>query len=248
MAATAEACTKRLRWNDDPPYSQRLPDGTVTGLTVELNRMILQRMGCEVVLVEMPFARALTELRTGGLDILDGIYPLPERAEYAHFSQPQLRSRNLVYVRANDVTRANGRSLRQLFDEGWTFGAQVGVVYGPAYTVLQHDPRFPERVQLVPRRASLWQMLSRGRIDVVIASENTARYELHAAGLSDAIEATDIVVSADPVVTGFSKRTTDGAFVQRYDATLQALQSDPGYLALVQRYGLQRPTAPKRKP
>jgi polar amino acid transport system substrate-binding protein len=174
LGVSAQACTKRLRWSDDPPYSQRQADGTVSGLAVELNRLVLHRMGCDVSLVEMPFARALTELRTGGLDILDGMYPLPERAEYAHFSQPQLRSRNLVYVRAADQGKAAGRSLRELFDAGWTVGAQVGVVYGPAYTVLQHDPRFPERVQLVPRRASLWQMLARGRVDVVMASENTA--------------------------------------------------------------------------
>ncbi len=59
---------------------------------------------------------------------------------------------------------------------------------------------------------------------------------------------TDIVVSADPVVTGFSKRTTDAAFVQRYDATMQALQTDPEYLALVERYGFRRLAPPQPQP
>lgn len=246
--ATATACTKRLRWNDDPPYSMRLPNGQVGGLQVELARAVLQRMGCQVRLEELPFARALVELKAGRLDMLDGAFPLPERRAYAHFSEVRSISRNLVFIRAADRPRFQDQSLADLHRQGWQFGAQVGVVYGPAYAELQKDASFRAKLQLVPRRTSLWQMLARGRVDLVIADELSASHELAAAKLQDKIVATPLVVSDDPTSMAFSKATTDLAFVQAYDAALRALQADGTYRALRQRHGLPAPDDTPPKP
>lgn len=240
----AAACVKRLRWSDDPPYSMRLPDGRIGGWSVELTQAVLQRMGCQTVLEEMPFARALADLKTGRLDLLDGAFPLPERQTYAHFSVPVVRSRNLVFIRTADRARYQSQTLAELHRGGWQFGAQVGVVYGPAYAALQQDEGFRAKLQLVPRRASLWQMLALGRVDVVMADELSASHELAAAKLQTRIVATPLVVSAEPASMAFSKATTDLGFVQRYDATLQAMQTDGSYQQLRQRYGLTDAAAP----
>jgi polar amino acid transport system substrate-binding protein len=244
----ASTCTKRLRWSDDPPYSMRLPDGRIGGWSVDLTQAVMQRMGCQVVLEEMPFARALAELKAGRLDLLDGAFPLPERQAYAYFSKPIVRSRNVVFVREADRARYRGQTLEELHREGWIFGAQLGVMYGPAYAALRNEDSFRAKLQLVPRRVSLWHMLSLGRVDVVMADELTAAHELAKIKLNTRIVATPLVVSADPAAMAFSKATTDLAFVQRYDATLQALQADGTYQRLRQQYGLQAPEDPSSKP
>lgn len=246
-SAPATACSKRLRWNDDPPYSMRLPDGRISGWSVDLAQAVLQRMGCRVVLEEMPFARALAELKAGHLDMLDGAFPLPERQAYAHFSMPLARSRNLVFIRRSDAPRFQANSLAELYQTGWRFGAQVGVVYGPAYAALQQDGRFRAKLQVVPRRQSLWQMLALGRVDVVMADELSATHELAAAKLTDVIVATALVVSDEAAPMAFSKATTDAAFVQGFDATLLAMVADGSYERLRQRYGL-KGVAPNAKP
>ena len=237
-AAPASACVKRLRWNDDPPYSMRLPDGRVGGWSVELAEAVLQRMGCRMELQEMPFARALAELKAGRLDMLDGAFALPERQVYAHFSAPLVRTRNLVFIRAADLPRFQAQQLADLHRADWRFGAQVGVVYGPAYAALQQDEGFRAKLQLVPRRTSLWLMLARGRVDVVMADEMTAAYEIAAAGLQGTVVATPLVVSDGAASMAFSKATTDPAFVQRYDATLQAMWRDGSLQALLRHYGM----------
>jgi polar amino acid transport system substrate-binding protein len=226
----------------------RLPDGRIGGWTVDLAQAVLQRMGCQVVLEEMPFARALAELKSGRLDLLDGAFPLPERQTFAYFSKPMVRSRNLVFIRESDRPRYRGQSLEELHREGWIFGAQVGVMYGPAYAALQGEERFRARLQLVPRRSSLWQMLALGRVDLVMADELTAAHELAHAQLNTRIVATPLVVSAEPAAMAFSKATTDLAFVQRYEATLLALQADGTYQRLRQRYGLPAAEQPPTKP
>jgi polar amino acid transport system substrate-binding protein len=236
-----------MRWNNDPPYSMRLPDGRIGGWSIELTQAVMQRMGCAVELEEMPFARALIELKAGRIDLLDGAFALPERQAYAHFSKPIMRSRNLVFIRTKDRPRFRGQSLAELHREGWQFGAQVGVAYGASFAALKQDPSFRSAVQLVPRRASLWQMLALGRVDVVIADELTAIYELADAKLETQISPTSLVVSSEPAPMAFSKATVDLAFVQRYDAILQTMLADGSYERLRQRYGLKTLEVPPAK-
>jgi polar amino acid transport system substrate-binding protein len=238
IAAPSQACTKRLRWVEDPPYTMRLPDGRIGGWSVELAQAVLQRMGCSMTLVELPFARALIELREGRIDMLDGAFALPERQVYAHFSTPVARSRNVVFVRNSDRSRLQGKNLADLHQEGWQFGVQTGVAYGPSYTALEKDPSFIAKRQVVPLRTSLWKMLALGRVDVVLADELTARHELGIAKLADRITATDLVISDAAASMAFSKRTTDLAFVQRFNAAFEAMQADGSYDRLRQRYGL----------
>ena len=238
VAAQVQACTKKLRWYQDPPYSMRLPDGRIGGWSVDLTQELMKRMGCTLVMEEMPFARALLELKEGRIDMLDGAFATPERLAYAHFSKPTLRSRNLVFIRTTDRARFKEQTLGDLHRAGWQFGIQAGVAYGPAYSALEKDASFRAKRQTVPRRAGLWKMLALGRVDVVIADELTARYELGAAKLDEQITATTLVVSEDPSPMAFSKATTDLGFVQRFDTALQTMRIDGSYDRLRQRYGV----------
>ena len=58
-------CEKTLRWNDDPPLSMELPDGSVGGIYVELNDAAMERLGCKTRLRKLPWARALKEVTKG---------------------------------------------------------------------------------------------------------------------------------------------------------------------------------------
>lgn len=236
--AASQACVKSLRWHDDPPYSMRLADGSVGGLNVELHTMVLQRLGCRVELVEMPFARALTELQLGRLDLLPGTFDRPERRAYALFSQPAVEVRNLLFVRRDDAPRLQGKGLSNLVADGWRIGVQVGVVYGPAYAELLQDPVAAARLQAVPKRNSLWMMLERGRVDAVPADELSAAHELRSLDLQHRVVASALVLSNEAAGTAFSRRRNDEAFVRRFDAALQAMKADGSHAALLARYGL----------
>lgn len=236
--SVAAACVKSLRWNEDPPYAMRLADGRVGGLQVELHRELLRRLGCRVELVEMPFARALTELQLGRLDLLPGAFDRPERREFAWFSQALIQVRNLLYVRPVDLPRLQGKTLPTLVAEGWRIGVQVGVVYGPGFAELLKDPVAAAKLHPVPRRHSLWLMLERGRLDAVPADELSAAHELGNMALQDRVVASTLVLSNEAAGTAFSRRSTDQAFVQRFDAELLAMKADGSYAAMLKRYGL----------
>lgn len=231
------ACEKTLRWDDDPPFSMRLPDGSVGGLYVDLNRAVLERLGCEVHLVKLPWARALKELELGRLDVLPGAFRKPEREVYAWFSGAVLPpSRNILFVRRGLPQREGLRQLADLRSRDFRLGAQIDVSYGEPYRQLMADPDYAARVFFNPTRSNLWHMVDKGRIDGIIADEHSGQYELQQLGLARRIEPTGVVVSVESAEVAFSKRTQDEDFVRRYAQTLKALVEAGEDRRILQRY------------
>lgn len=238
LAVTETPCTKTLAWSEDPPNTMRLPTGEVGGVEVDLHRELLRTMGCELHLVEMPFARALVALQTGDVDVIAATLDRPERRSYALFSKPVLYLHNVLYVRKADAAKVGNRRLAALVDEGWRLGGQIGVVYGSEFVALLNDPVRSKRLVHVPLRPSLWKMLEIGRLDGVMANQLTASHELAAMGMTQRLVPTAIQLPVESGGSAWSRRTTDEAFVRRFDATLIALQKSKRYGDLLAPYGL----------
>lgn len=231
----ARACELRVRWSPDPPYSMRDAAGRLTGLQIELTGQTLQRMGCQPQWVELPWARALVELQAGRLDVLPGALRRPEREAYAHFAEQHVNVPNRLYARV-DRAAAFGQAerLQQAWKPGLKLGVQLGVVYGPDYAEMLGDAAFRAALTQAAARRNLWQMLEIGRVDGVLASEATARWELGELGLAGRIVPTTVAVSHEPAEIMFSKRSVDAALVQRYREASAALERD-GTLARIAR-------------
>jgi polar amino acid transport system substrate-binding protein len=238
MAATEVPCTKTLAWSEDPPNTMRLPMGQVGGVEVDLHRELLRTMGCELRLVEMPFSRALAELEVGRVDLIPATLARPERQGYARFSKPLLYLHNVLYVRAEDLPKTQGRRLVDLVDQGWRLGGQVGVVYGSEFAALLADPKRAARLERVPYRPSLWKMLDNRRVDGVLSNQLTAQHELRRMGLAKRLLPTHIALPVESGGTAWSRRTTDEAFVKRFNNALADLRQSKRYADLLAPYGL----------
>jgi polar amino acid transport system substrate-binding protein len=236
-AVASAGCEKTLRWDDDPPFSMQTEDGAVVGIDVDINRTVLARLGCEAKLRKLPWARALRDLEQGRLDILSGAFRLPERELYAHFSGVYLPpSRNILFMHVEAFERFPIESLLDLQHSAFRLGAKINVSYGVDYQQLMADPAFAERVVMQSKISSLLQMIGKGRIDGLIASEHTAAYEIRQLGLDKLIKPTEIVVSTDAAEVAFSKRTVDLDFVQAYAREMQVLKEDGTYEQVMRRY------------
>lgn len=237
LPGLALACEKTLRWDDDPPFSLQRADGEVAGIYVESNRRVLERLGCRVRLVKLPWGRALRELELGRLDVLPGAFRRPDREAYAYFTGPfGPPSRNLLFMHQEAQARYPVTRLDALRGSDFRLGSQTNVSYGEAYQTLMQDAAFAARVHFTANRDGLWRMVAHRRIDGVIADELTGRYEINQLGLGEAIRPTAVVVADEAAEVALSKRSNDQAFVARYRKALAALVEDGTFARIVEQY------------
>ena len=230
------ACVKSVRWAEDPPFDMRDADGRLSGITADLMRETLRRMDCTARFVELPWARGLRNLEKGSLDILSGALPTAERARFAYFSVPIIRSPNVLFVSRAAAAKYRLRSLRDLIGTDFRLGAQIDVVYSQEYQALLQEPAFRERVVMVSSREGAWNMIKAGRLDGLIADEITGVIEIDKLGLAPYMQDGGLVVSDEPAVVALSRKSVSPAFVEHFDQTLKAMLRDGTYVRIVQQY------------
>ncbi len=233
---SAANCSKTVRWYDDAPYSFKGRDGQPQGANVDLMRAALKAMRCEVKFVEMPWARALVQLKAGQLDLLPGALHTPEREQFAYFSRPINRSPNRLFVSSKADTRYRLNNLTDMGGTRFRLGAQIGVAYGPEFDRLAKTPEFMGSITLITSRRSAWRMMELDRIDGIIADEVSALIELKEEGLLGTVVKTNIVVSDLPALVAMSRVTTTPEFVANFDKAIGNLISDGSYKTIMDRY------------
>lgn len=236
LAQSQQTCLKTVRWFDDPPYSFRASSGDVQGFYADVARATLRQMGCDPIFIEMPWARALMELEKGRLDILPGTLRKPDREVFAYFSRPVNRSPNVLFIGKEAAGKYRISQLSDMIGTDFRLGAQIDVSYGASFDVLLGNPDFNTQLTFVTLRRSAWQMIARNRMDGLIADEVTGLLELQQLGLSHVIARTQVVVSAEPAMFAFSKKSNNPDLVDAFNKAFDAIVADGQYKHIAARY------------
>ncbi len=96
------ACALRVGWTQYPVYTFKDAQGNVTGIDAELTNAIAKDIGCTVKLVELPWARIVSEIRNGTLDMTSSASRTPEREAFARFSDPYREAEVAIFVRRGE--------------------------------------------------------------------------------------------------------------------------------------------------
>lgn len=235
-AAGANGCEKSVRWAEDPPFDMRTEQGQLRGVYADLLREALLRMGCDARFVEMPWARGLLSIQQGSLDILPGALPTAERSRFALFSIPFILSPNVLFISRAAAGKYHFQRLEDLIGTDFRLGAQIDVVYSGAYKRLLQNPAFRERLVMISSREGAWKMIKAGRLDGLIADEITGVLELQKLELDADVLRSGLIVSDEPAVVAFSRKSVSPAFVKQFDRTLSGMLSDGSWARIVQAY------------
>lgn len=235
--SATQACVLRVRQHADPLALSPLPSGERSGPMVETIREAARRIGCRIEVLPMPWARALIELEAGRLDLLPDAHRSPDREAYAWFSATTWSQNTRLYLRTEALRRADApSSLGAFLAQRQQLGVQIGARYGGQIDRLLADPRHADLLVRAPSRQGLWQMLARGRIDGVLATEQAGRHELVQLGLQDRIAASALRLEEEPAHIAFSRATVSQDLVTRLDAALDGMRRDGSATAIEQRF------------
>lgn len=178
--ASDENKTIRVGFSAFPPFRFETPDGKPTGIEVDFVNELLHRMNLTPVFVHAPFVRNLKMMETGDIDLMIGVLRRPEREAYMQFIDPPYSTGAkcaffMLKERCSEI-----KSYEDLY------GKTIGVSNGVAYF-----KRFDDDVSLNKYKVrNIYQnmdKLLKGRIDVFISEEFTAKYMLFKRGAGNRI-------------------------------------------------------------
>ena len=143
-----------------PPFEYRDENGRYQGLAADYVRLIQDRLGVRIKLIEpINWSAVLEQARNNQLDLLPGIMSTPERQAYMAFTRPYLDFPIVILAHEGG---AQPRNLKDLY------GLKIAVVenYAPHELLRTHHPDL--NLVAMPNVSSTLQALATDEVDAVV--------------------------------------------------------------------------------
>lgn len=241
-AAWAEETLERLRKEgvarvgigNEPPYSEVLGGGAVTGAAPEVTRAVLEKLGVpEIEAIVVEYGAMIPGLQAGRFDIVAaGLFMKPERCQGALFSEPDVCGVEGMLVKKGNPLEIEGQA-----DIAANPDAKVGMCGGCVEEKYAADANVKRsQIVIVPDVPSGLKMVQDGRIDA---------YAMPALSLYDIVKktgATDVEVVAPAKNTpiacaGAAFKKSDVAFRDAYDEALAELKESGEFEEILAEFG-----------
>eukprot|EP00659_Diplonema_papillatum_P013427 gene13427-20685_t len=143
-----------------PPFEYRDEDGRYQGLAADYVRLMQDRLGVRIKLIEpVNWSAVLEQARNNQLDLLPGIMSTPERQGFLSFTRPYLDFPIVILAHEGGP---QPRSLKDLY------GLKVAVVenYAPHELLRTHHPDL--NLVAMPNVSATLQALATDKVDAVV--------------------------------------------------------------------------------
>jgi polar amino acid transport system substrate-binding protein len=181
------------------PPAKIVENGRFGGTDVLMLEELAKPIGVVLEYVECPWRRCLVMLEAGDVDLISSVARSPERERYLRFIEPPYRSGYDIhfYTRGTDLRRYEDLQ-----------GLTIGLIRGGAYF-----DRFDQDHALtkfaVTREDQLLEMLSRGRLDVVVGIGRNLDYLIQRRDPQAVIRRTSLVVpTVAPTYIALSRKSS----------------------------------------
>jgi polar amino acid transport system substrate-binding protein len=225
FAGAAQPCRLKVGWEEWFPLFYR-QNGHFQGSEYQLLSELSDAAGCQLEFIEVPWIRALQQLRNGELDMLYGASRNTEREAFARFSKAYRQERMVLVVRAHKTQSSPGEvSLRAWLAEPGahgqprTLGLIRGFYYGDTLDPLVRAPADSTRRLEVRWDQQLHQVLTHGRIDGYLVEASVARARQAAGGPPVSLLGVSEQPS-EPMHLMFSRQIPE-AVVERFDRVIE---------------------------
>lgn len=226
----------RIGYAVEAPYAFVTADGTVTGESPEIARVVAQRLGLgRIEWRQADFGRLADELRAGKTDVVAaGMFITPDRQKIASFSRPTFRVREALLVRAG-----NPLGLKSFAPADARTTPKFAVLEGAYEVPFLTSAGWPSAaLYLVPDALTGLRALESGAADALVLSGPTLR-TMAAQSAPGTVELVAPPGSdRNPSNSGgFLFRQEDRALREAWDQVLAEFIGSPEHEALVRPYG-----------
>ncbi len=220
------------------PPNQMLGTGNKpAGTDIELTKAIFARAGIPVEFQFYPWKRILYLLESGGIDVAMSAGYTEERGQFAWFtSQTYREGYNSLFIRAADKPKFQRyKTLTALQGSGLQLGATLGISYSDEYDLLIQDNSFKAQLNIVDRDRTNFELLAKGRIDAVLASETIGKRLIAELGYTGKLVRHMHLYGPEDASTYLmlSKKSVPREIVKRVDNAIVALKGSGEYYTIL---------------
>nr|BFD64969.1 transporter substrate-binding domain-containing protein [Bdellovibrio sp. HM001] len=191
VGAVSEASVKetvvKICYSSHAPYTYK-ENGAMRGIDVEMISLIFPKLSLKAEYHEMPWARCLLKIRSGGMDATTNAVKTAERGEFAIFSEPYVSVSPGLYVLWN---RRDLQQIKGLDDFSKKSSLKVGVIrnaeYGPDFKTLSSKLRDKSEFIINTSDETNFKMLNLERIDIVLTMDHLASWEIDHQGIRNLV-------------------------------------------------------------
>lgn len=236
----------RVGYAPEAPFAFRAPDGSVTGESPEIARVVLHRMGIDhIEWVQTEWGALIPDLKAGQFDIIAaGMFITCERAHAVAFTRPTFRIDEALLV-----AKGNPRQLHSYADIKAQADVHLAVVRGAIEHQLAQAQGIPdERILAVPDAQTGLVAVRSGRVDA-LALTSISVAQLAAsdpAHVERAMPFDAPLVDGQPVTGygGLAVRPEDDVLLQALNAELAEFIGSDEHLRLVAPFSFSRDDLP----
>jgi len=204
----------------------------VSGMDFEVIEAILDKMGCGLTKVPLPWARHLNAMKNGLVDIATPVTKTPERESFARFTEPYIIANEVLFVTEDAV--ASYDSLGAFFEAGNRLGVIREYAYGGAYPALSET--YAGQIETTDSLELNLKQLMLGRVDAILGETYVVAAEIAKLRLGDKVKATDVVVASEPNYIMFARKSVPEDFVSAFNAELQAMKDSGEFERITEKY------------
>ncbi len=206
-------------------------DNESAGIDVELLRLILEQMDCQLKVLHYPERRSMFELNSGNIDIALGASKTKEREHLFHYSVTYRNEKNRFAYHTSDQQLAQISSLQDIVAAKKIIAINLAGWYGDEIEqakTLYNGFVFSDTVN------KRLKMLSYQRVDLVIDDDIVLCSELERASLTK-LALHPVILSSANIHFIFNKQTISKEFVEHFNQVLSAMKISGELEALYQQ-------------
>jgi len=221
--------------NTYPPFFMQDEKGKWGGLSIELVEALLKEAGYTPNYKPLPFARAITYMQEGKIDMMLNMTITDERKAFINFIGPQLDETVVLVIRKDsDFTITSLDDLKKLPKP---IGVERGRVYGKAFEEKRAaDDALKSRLSEVTEVDSNEKLLESGRISGFLGYGYNTFYQIKTNPLYKNFKAHPFVISQDWVYFGFSKKSVPADRLQKFQEAYDSAKQKGVFEAIRQKY------------
>ncbi|SIO36512.1 ABC transporter substrate-binding protein [Salinivibrio sp. ES.052] len=226
----AATSTIRLVTLEYPPYIQR-SDGDLDGVAVRVVSQTFAKLGYDVEIEVLPWARALYQVRSGLADGIFTIFKNPEREAFLDYSKQILFHQGIRLIHRADVNVSN-QVIDSLDFQGYSVCVVNLVSYGSQMDAALTQNHFDQTFRLT-RAPQCLRMLESGRARLWLSNYFGARILIKQMNLADIVEIHPHPIQETPSYIAFSKRRELSALRDQFDQAFAEMKANGEYQTII---------------